>query len=56
MLRDRLLTKTNLATHSVISPEARYCVLGCGHLENAHHVFVSSFHFPLADGASVDRV
>jgi len=40
MLRDRLPTKKNLATHSVICSEARYCVAGCCHLKDAHHVFL----------------
>jgi len=45
MLRDRLPTKTNLATRGVISPEARYCVAGCGYLEDAQHVFLLCPHF-----------
>ena len=45
MLRERLPTKINLVTRGVISPEARYCVVGCGHLEDAQHVFLLCPHF-----------
>jgi len=31
-LRDRLLTKSNLAIRGIINIEARMCVAGCGHV------------------------
>jgi len=46
MLCDRLPIETNLATRGVISPEARYCVVGYGHLEDTQHVFLLCPHFP----------
>jgi len=45
LLRDRLPTKTNLATRGVISLEARFCVAGCGHLEDAWQMFLLCPHF-----------
>jgi hypothetical protein len=45
ILHDRLPTKKNLATHDIIFPEGRYCVAGCGHLEDAQHVFLLCPHF-----------
>ncbi|GAU19449.1 hypothetical protein TSUD_76930 [Trifolium subterraneum] len=39
LLRDRLPTKANLVTRGIISPEAYYCVTGCGYIETAQHLF-----------------
>ncbi|MCI88772.1 histone-lysine N-methyltransferase ATXR2, partial [Trifolium medium] len=35
LLRDRLPTKSNLAIHGIITPEAQSCVAGCGDMESA---------------------
>jgi len=40
-LRDRLPTKSNLADRGIIYVEARFCVTGCGHVEDVNHMFVS---------------
>jgi hypothetical protein len=40
LLRDRLPTKTNLATHGILTPEARSCVARCGDIELAQHLFI----------------
>jgi hypothetical protein len=39
--RDKLPTKTNLAFHGIIHPEAQYCAAGCGDMESAQHLFIS---------------
>ncbi|MCI11441.1 70 kDa peptidyl-prolyl isomerase [Trifolium medium] len=39
LLRDRLPTKANLVTRGIISPEAHFCVSGCGGIESAQHLF-----------------
>jgi len=57
LLRDRLPTKSNLAICGIISGDAQLCVAGCGHDEDAQHLFLthmSIFGIHLADGASVD--
>jgi hypothetical protein len=41
LLRDRLPTKANLANFGVIPVEARLCVIGCGHVEDVNHMFLS---------------
>jgi hypothetical protein len=41
LLRDRLLTKTNLVARGIISPEVHFCVSGCGSVESAQHLFLS---------------
>ena len=41
MLRDRLPTKSKLATRGVISTEAHLCVAGCGHVKDVQHLFLS---------------
>ncbi|KAK2370837.1 hypothetical protein QL285_083849 [Trifolium repens] len=45
LLRDRLPTKSNLATRGIISPEGRFCVAGCGGIESAQHLFLSCSTF-----------
>jgi hypothetical protein len=40
-LKNRLPTKSNLADRGVISVEDRLCVTGCGHVEDANHMFLS---------------
>jgi hypothetical protein len=45
LLRDRLPTKTNLATCGVISDVARLCIAGCGHVEDAQHLFITCTSF-----------
>ncbi|MCI57057.1 HcrVf2 protein-like protein, partial [Trifolium medium] len=35
LLRDRLPTKVNLVTQGIISPDAHFCVSGCGGVESA---------------------
>jgi len=40
LLRDRLLTKSNLNYKGVVSPEVGLCVSGCGYLESAQHLFL----------------
>jgi hypothetical protein len=34
-----------MATRGLISLEARFCMAGCGHLEDAHHMFLLCPHF-----------
>jgi hypothetical protein len=41
LLRDRLPTKSNLADRGILPMEARFCVTGCGHVENVTHMFLS---------------
>ncbi|GAU29681.1 hypothetical protein TSUD_53330 [Trifolium subterraneum] len=41
LLRDRLPTKTNLATRGIITSEAQACVAGCGGMETAQHLFIA---------------
>ncbi|KAK2403415.1 hypothetical protein QL285_052853 [Trifolium repens] len=41
LLRDRLLTKTNLVTRGVLSPDLDTCVTGCGGAESAQHLFLT---------------
>ncbi|GAU41193.1 hypothetical protein TSUD_26180 [Trifolium subterraneum] len=41
LLRDRLPTKGNLVTRGILSPEAHFCVSGCGAVESAQHLFLS---------------
>jgi hypothetical protein len=45
LLRDRLPTKSNLVARGIISPEAHFCVSGCGGLESAQHLFLSCSTF-----------
>lgn len=45
LLRDRLHTKPNLATHSVISSRTCSCVSGCGQVEDARHFLLSCTFF-----------
>ncbi|GAU29128.1 hypothetical protein TSUD_58940 [Trifolium subterraneum] len=39
LLRDRLPTRTNLVSRGIISPEAHFCVSGCGGIESTQHLF-----------------
>ncbi|GAU13337.1 hypothetical protein TSUD_42910 [Trifolium subterraneum] len=39
LLRDRLPTRANLVSRGIISPEAHFCVSGCGGIESAQHRF-----------------
>ncbi|GAU19395.1 hypothetical protein TSUD_76390 [Trifolium subterraneum] len=39
LLRDRLPTRANLVSRGIISPEAHFCVSGCGGIESAQHLF-----------------
>ncbi|GAU10830.1 hypothetical protein TSUD_425950, partial [Trifolium subterraneum] len=39
LLRDRLPTKANLITRSILSPEAHFCVSGCGALNRLNTYF-----------------
>ncbi|GAU34888.1 hypothetical protein TSUD_144190 [Trifolium subterraneum] len=41
LLRDTLPTKAKLVTRGILSPEAHYCVSGCGAIESAQHLFLS---------------
>ncbi|GAU13906.1 hypothetical protein TSUD_262330 [Trifolium subterraneum] len=41
LLRDRLSTKSNLVTRSIITPGDHLCVSGCGGAESAEHLFLS---------------
>jgi len=41
LLRNRLLTKSNLLARRIISLEAQRCVTGCGEVETTQHLFVS---------------
>jgi hypothetical protein len=41
LLRDRLPTKGNLANRGIIPMEGRFCVSGCGHVEDVNHLFLS---------------
>jgi len=41
LLRDRLPTKINLANRSIITNEARLCVVGRGHVEDSTHLFLA---------------
>jgi hypothetical protein len=36
-----LPTKSNLAIRGIIPPEVQFCVVGCGVVESAHHLFIS---------------
>ncbi|GAU31093.1 hypothetical protein TSUD_322300 [Trifolium subterraneum] len=45
LLRDMLPTKANLVTRDIISPEAHFCVIGCGAVESAQHLFLSCSTF-----------
>jgi len=40
LIRDCLPTKTNLALRGVLDTEACQCVLGCGQVEDARHLFL----------------
>jgi len=40
LLRDRLPTKFNLADRGIIPVEARFCVTGCGQVEDVNHMFL----------------
>ncbi|GAU32659.1 hypothetical protein TSUD_218360 [Trifolium subterraneum] len=39
LLPDRLPTRANLVSRGIISPEAHFCVSGCGGIESAQHIF-----------------
>ncbi|GAU47231.1 hypothetical protein TSUD_107670 [Trifolium subterraneum] len=39
LLRDRLPPRANLVSRGIISPEAHFCVSGCGDIETAQHLF-----------------
>ncbi|GAU44687.1 hypothetical protein TSUD_183450 [Trifolium subterraneum] len=41
LLRNRLPTKDNLVRRHVITPDAHFCVTGCGEVETAQHLFLS---------------
>jgi hypothetical protein len=41
LLRNRVRTKDNLARHNIISHDSQLCVIGCGGLETAQHLFLS---------------
>ncbi|XP_039682999.1 uncharacterized protein [Medicago truncatula] len=41
LLRDRLPTKSNLVERGIISVENRFCVTGCGQVEDVNHLFLS---------------
>jgi hypothetical protein len=45
LLRDRLPTKTNMVTRSIISPEVHCCMSGCGGIESAQHLFLACITF-----------
>ncbi|GAU49412.1 hypothetical protein TSUD_374310 [Trifolium subterraneum] len=45
LLRNKLLTKDNLANRGIITAEAQSCVAGCGALESAQHLFISCSTF-----------
>jgi hypothetical protein len=45
LLRDRLPTKSNLVARDILSPDLRFCVMGCGDIETAHHLFLSCSTF-----------
>jgi len=45
LLCDRLPTKSKLVTRGVTPTEARLCVVGCSHVEDAHHLFLSCSTF-----------
>ncbi|XP_024626839.1 uncharacterized protein [Medicago truncatula] len=47
LIRDRLPTKSNLASRGILSSEACLCVSGCGLLEDARHLFLSCRFFGL---------
>jgi len=40
-LRDRLPTKANLANRGIIPLEGRLFAIGCGHVEDVNHLFLS---------------
>ncbi|GAU49411.1 hypothetical protein TSUD_407260 [Trifolium subterraneum] len=39
LLSDRLPTRAKLVSRGIISPEAHFCVSGCGDIETAQHLF-----------------
>ncbi|GAU25491.1 hypothetical protein TSUD_218630 [Trifolium subterraneum] len=39
LLRDRLPTRKNLVSRGIISPEAHFCVSGCGGIESTQNLF-----------------
>ncbi|GAU22999.1 hypothetical protein TSUD_98280 [Trifolium subterraneum] len=41
LLRNRLPTKDNLVRRHIITPDAHFCVTGCGEVETAQHLFLS---------------
>ncbi|KAK2380885.1 hypothetical protein QL285_068539 [Trifolium repens] len=41
LLRDRLPTKANLLTRGILPTTDHQCVLGCGEVESAYHLFIS---------------
>lgn len=41
LLRSRLPTKANLVAQGILAPDAQLCVVGCGVVETAQHLFVS---------------
>lgn len=45
LLRDRLPTKSNLLHRGIISADYYVCTTGYGHLETAHHLFLSCSMF-----------
>jgi len=42
LLQNRLPIKDNLVVHDIISHENQLCVTGCGDIETAQHLFLSS--------------
>ncbi|PNY11879.1 hypothetical protein L195_g008499 [Trifolium pratense] len=40
-MKDRLPTKINLAIRGIILPEDQFCVVECGNMEIAQHLFLS---------------
>jgi hypothetical protein len=41
LLRDKLPTKINLVTRCIITSDTHFCVVGCGAIEYAQHLFLS---------------
>ncbi|PNX56781.1 70 kDa peptidyl-prolyl isomerase [Trifolium pratense] len=45
LLRDRLPTRANMVSRSILSPEAHFCFSGYGDVESAQHLFLSCSTF-----------
>jgi hypothetical protein len=43
LLRNKLLTRDNLAWRNIIDHDSQFCVTACGGVETTHHLFLFCF-------------